>query len=142
MRSTPKLLVGALALGLALPAAAAMMTQSALPQPKTENGITYISGGVGKTEAAAMKSEARHYPLAMVFSADKDNEYLAAVHVTIENKAGKKLLSTVSDGPLMLVKLPAGMYRVTAEVKGRTLNRTVHVPTAGERQLNFHWPHA
>jgi hypothetical protein len=141
MKSTHQLLIGALALGLALPAAATM-TQSALPQPKTENGITYISGGIGKVEATAMKEEAKHYSLAMVFSANKDDEYLADVRVTIENKAGKKLMSTVSDGPLMLVKLPAGTYKVTAEVKGRTLNRTVHVSTAGERQLNFHWPHA
>lgn len=142
MKSTPKLLIGAVALGLTLPAAAATMTQSALPQAKTENGISYMSGGVGEAESSAMKKEARHYPLSMVFSAKKDNEYLADVHVHIKDKAGKEVLSTVSDGPIMLVKLPAGKYRVAAEVKGKTLHRAVRISAKGEEQLNFHWPHA
>jgi len=142
MKSTGKLLIGALALGLALPAAAATITRSALPQPRTENGIAYMSGGIGETEAAAMKEEAKHYSLSMVFSADKDNEYLADIRVTIKDKAGKEVLNTVSDGPIMLVKLPAGKYRVAADAKGKTLHRTVRVSATGERQLNFHWPHA
>ena len=142
MKSTGKLLIGAMALGLSLPAAAATTTQSALPQPKTENGIVYISGGIGATEAAAMKEEAKDYPLSMVFSADKDNEYLADIRVTIKDKAGKEVLNTVSDGPIMLVKLPAGEYKVAADAKGKALHRTVRIFAKGERQLNFHWPHA
>jgi hypothetical protein len=113
-----------------------------LPQPKTENGISYVSGGVGKPEAAAMKEEARHYPLSMVFSAAKDNEYLANVQVTIKNRAGKQVLSAVSDGPIMLVNLPAGKYAVAAEIRGKTLRRSVSVPAHGERQISFHWPQA
>ena len=142
MKSTPKLLIGAVALGLALPAAAATMSQSALPQPRTQSGIAYMSGGIGEAEAAAMKEEAKHYPLSMVFSANKDNEYLADVRVTIKDKANKDVLSATSDGPIMLVKLPAGKYSVTAEMKGKTLHRTVHVSATGERELNFHWPRA
>jgi len=142
MKSIGKPLIGALALGLALPAAAATMTQGALPQARTANGIAYMSGGIGEAEAAAMKEEARHYPLSMVFSARKDNEYLADVHVDIKNKAGKEVLNTVSDGPIMLVKLPAGNYKVAAEVEGKTLQRSVRIPARGDEQLNFHWPHA
>jgi len=89
-----------------------------------------------------MKEEARHYPLSMVFSAKKDNEYLADVHVDIRNKAGKEVLNTVSDGPIMLVKLPAGSYKVSAQVGGKTLHRSVRIPAKGDEQLNFHWPHA
>lgn len=141
MNGNAKLAIGAFALGLALPAAAAMI-DSTLPKAKTENGIVYMSGGVGKTEAAAMKEEARHYPLSMVFSANKDNEYLADVHVTITDKAGKEILSAVSSGPIMLVKLPAGRYRVAAEVDGKTLHRTVQVSARKESQLHLHWPNA
>lgn len=141
MNGNAKLAIGALALGFALPAAAAMI-DSSLPKAKTENGIVYMSGGVGKTEAAAMKEEARHYPLSMVFSANKDNEYLADVHVTITDKTGKKVLSAVSSGPIMLVKLPAGRYQVAAEVDGKTLHRTVQVSARKERQVHLHWPNA
>jgi hypothetical protein len=142
MNAIGKLTIGAVAFGLALPVAAATAMQNALPQPRTENGITYLSGGVGKAEADAMKQEAKHYPLGMVFSANKDNEYLADIRVTIKDKAGKEMLSTVSGGPIMLVKLPAGKYTVAAEAKGKTLHRTVRVRAKGERQIAFHWPHA
>jgi len=142
MKSTIKLITGAVALGLVLPAWAGSAMDYTLPQAKTENGITYLSGGVGKPEAAAMWREAREYPLSMIFSAAKDNEFLADVQVTIKNKAGKEMLSAVSDGPIMLVKLPAGKYNVAVESHGKTLHRTVQVPAKGDRQVSFHWTQA
>ncbi len=142
MKSTNTLIAGAVALGLALPAWAGSAMDYTLPQAKTENGIIYLSGGVGKPEAAAMREEARHYPLSMVFSAAKDNEFLADVQVKIRNNAGKEVLSTVSDGPIMLVKLPAGKYTVAAEAHGKMLQRSVQVPAKGDRQVSFHWAQA
>ena len=142
MKSTSRLFAGAVALGLTIPAWAGSAMDYTLPQAKTANGISYMSGGVGKPEAAAMREEARHYPLSMVFSAAKDNEFLANVQVTIKDHAGKEMLSAVSDGPIMLVKLPAGKYTVAAESNGKTLHRTVQVPARGDRQLSFHWPKA
>ena len=94
MKSNIKLCAGAVALGLSLSAVAATAMQFPLPQSKTENGISYLSGGIGKPEAAALKEEARHYPLSLVFSAAKDNEFVADVRVTIKNQAGKEILNT------------------------------------------------
>jgi hypothetical protein len=142
MKSTSRLLAGAIALGVTLPAWAGSAMDYTLPQAKTENGVTYMSGGVGKPEAAAMWQEARDYPLSMIFSAAKDNEFLADVRVTIKDKAGKEMLSAVSDGPIMLVKLPAGKYTVAAEAHGKTLQRIVQVPAKGDRQVSFHWAQA
>ena len=112
-----------------------------LPQAKTENGVTYINGGVGRDEAAAMKAEAKHYPLSMIFSAGKDGEFLADVKVKIKDKGGKEILSTAA-GPIMLVNMPAGTYAVAADSNGTTLHRTVHVGTKGDKQIVFHWPKA
>ena len=126
---------GAVALALAFSAAAA-----ALPQPKTENGITWLAGGIGHDEAAAMKAEAKDYPLSMVFSEGKHNAYLANVKVTIKDRAGKAVLDTVARGPIMLVKLPAGKYALAAMEDGKTLHRTVQVKAHGDRQVVFHWP--
>jgi hypothetical protein len=142
MKSTSRLFAGAIALGLALPAWAGTAMDYTLPQSKTESGITYISGGVGKPEASAMRDEAKRYPLSIVFSAAKDNEFLANVKVTIKNKTGKEVLSAVSEGPIMLVKLPAGKYTVAAEAHGKTLHRTVQVPARGDLQVSFHWAKA
>ena len=142
MKSTSRLIAGAIALGLSFPAWAGSAMEYTLPQTKTENGITYMSGGVGKPEAGAMREEARHYPLSMIFSAAKDNEFLADVKVDIKNTAGKEMLNAVSDGPIMLVKLPAGSYTIAAEAHGKTLHRTVQVPARGDHQVSFHWQKA
>ena len=128
---------GAIALALALHAVGAT-----LPQPKMENGITYLSGGIGNDEAVAMKAEAKSYPLSMIFSAGKDNEYLADVRIAIKDKAGKEVLNAVSDGPIMLVKVPAGRYSIAAERNGKILHHTVRVNQKGDKQVNFHWPSA
>jgi len=141
MNATCRLFAGALALGVAVPAAAAAMT-SALPEPETQNGITYLSGGIGRTEAQAMKEEARLYPLSMTFSANKDNEFLANVRVTIKKPSGKMVLSTLSPGPIMLIRLPAGKYVVAARANGKTYRHSVEVKAKGDTPLRFHWPHA
>lgn len=125
---------GALALAVAIPAVAA-----AIPRAQHENGVTYVSGGIGSDEAAAMKSEAKHYPLSMVFSAGKRNEYLADVKVKVQDPAGKVVLDEVSGGPIMLVKVPAGRYEVVASRGGKTERRTVQVPAKGDREIAFHW---
>jgi len=126
-----------LALAFAWPAAAV-----AIPAAKSDHGITYVSGGIGHDEAAAMKAAARDFPLSMVFSAGKDNEYLADVKVQLKDKAGKVAFDEVSDGPIMLVKVPAGRYAIEATRDGKTLHRSVDVPAKGDRQVVFHWPTA
>jgi hypothetical protein len=113
-----------------------------LPQPKTEHGITYLSGGIGHEEALAIKAEARHYPLSLVFAAGRHNEYLADVKVTIKDRNNKAVVDTVSTGPIMLLKVPAGRYAIAAESNGKTLHRTVQVKAKGERQVVLHWPSA
>jgi hypothetical protein len=89
-----------------------------------------------------MKAEAKNYPLSLVFSAGKEGEYVADVPVTIKDRAGKVVLDTVSSGPIILLKLPAGKYRVVALRQGKALQRTVVVKAKSERQVSFHWPKA
>ena len=131
----------AVAFASAALAAALQANAATLPQAKTENGVTNVNGGIGEAEAAAMKTEAQHYPMSMIFSAGKDNAFLADVKVTITDKGGKPLLSTAA-GPIMLVKLPAGTYAIAAERDGMTLHRTVHIGTKANQQIVLHWPKA
>jgi hypothetical protein len=142
MKATETRTIEVVVLGVVMAFATATATAAEylLPGLKTENGITYMSGGIGQAEANAMRKEAKHYPLSMVFSANKDNEYLADVHVTIKDKAGNEVLSTISEGPVILLKLPPGRYSIEAEVEGKALHRTVQVQANDERQIAFHWP--
>ena len=136
MKSAFLAATGALALVLSLPATAS------LPQPKTDHGIAYLSGGIGADEAAAMKAQEKDYPLNLIFSAGKHSAYLSGVSVDIKNGAGKPVLDTASAGPILLIKLPSGKYRVAAGRHGKTLQRTVVVKAKGTRQVVFHWPEA
>ena len=139
MYATQKVAIGAIILGLTLPALTAAQ-ESALPQPKSEGAITYISGGIGSDEVLAMKKEQSSYPLSMVFSEGKRGAYLADVHVTVRDRGGKVVLESDSSGPIMLVKLPPGEYRVTAELRGKALHRSVKVLDKGNSHLSFNWP--
>ena len=130
-----------IAVATTLAAAALQAAAMTLPPSTTENGITFINGGIGHDEAAAMKPEARRYPLSMVFSAAKDDEFVADVKLTIKDRSGKEVLRTTA-GPIMLLKVPAGSYTITADLKGQTLHRSAHVKSNGRTEINFHWPKA
>ena len=130
-----------IAFGSLILAATMHVSAATLPLAKTENGVAYVSGGVGQDEAAAMRAEAKHYPMSIFFTAGKDNAFLANVKVTISDKAGKEVLNTTA-GPILLVKAPPATYAITAVRNGRTLHRTVHVQKTGEKQIVFHWPKA
>jgi hypothetical protein len=134
MKPSLPLTAGAVALALALPAFA-----SILPEPQTLNGITYLSGGIGQDEAAAMKAEAKRYPLSIIFSEGRHDAYVANAKVTIADASGKTVLDAVSVGPIMLVKLPAGRYRISAMAAGKTLQREAQVKAKGDEQVLFHW---
>jgi hypothetical protein len=96
-------------------------------QPRTENGVTYVCGGVGKEEASYMKKEAGKHDLALTFAA-KDGEFLADVNVAIMDAKGNPVLETRCGGPMMLVDLPRrGTYRIHAETAGHGIDRTVSV---------------
>jgi hypothetical protein len=96
-------------------------------QPKTENGVTYVCGGVGKEEATYMRREAKKHDMLLTF-AGKDGEFLADVNVAIKDANGNAVLETTCDGPMMLVDLPkGGKYHVHAVANGYAVDQTVSV---------------
>jgi hypothetical protein len=122
----------------------AATADSLLPQPKTEDGVTWISGGIGKTQADAFRKEARHYPLALEFVLKPAHkgaraEFTADIPVVIRDAHGKVLVRAESAGPFMLLKLPEGRYTVVAEHGDEKLERHVVVGRAHHR-LVFEWP--
>jgi len=129
----------AIILGLVLPALSPAQ-ESALPLAKTEGSVTYVTGGIGSDEALALKQEQKNYPLSMVFSSGKRGAYVTDVHVTVSDAGGKVLLDSSSVGPILLVRLPPGEYRVSAALRGETKHSSVKVPDKGTGSLSFNWP--
>ncbi len=114
-----------------------------LPPPHTENGITYVCGGVGSDEAAQMKQAASKYDLMLTF-ATKRGDYLSDVKVEIADARGHALLTTVCDGPIMLVDMPKqGRYVVRGEMAGHAVSGTALLgPGARGKPLHLVLPGA
>lgn len=126
--------------GIVVIPAAMAQTPDAPVQPKTENGLRYLCGGVGLDESDYMKSQARSHGLLMTF-ATTDGSYLANVHVDIADKRGKPLLSVDCDAPMLLVDLPRGdRYRILAQTGGASLSRSASVKAGGGNRAVFVWP--
>lgn len=104
--------------------------------PERQNGIQFLSGGIGVEERNAMQAESKVYNLKLSFSL-KDGAYIADVKVAIDS--GKKpLVRTNSDGPLFYAKLRPGKYRIAVSYQGKTQTRTVDVGKSSTN-LFFHW---
>jgi hypothetical protein len=128
-------LAGALALGLA----GAALAAGELPPLQTFGGVGYITGGVGEDEFTAIKQAEKDFALSLLFVQTKRGEFVADVKVNIRDKSGKPVLETVSDGPLLLVKLPPGVYKVNAEYDGNVLAKSVRVDAKGVARAAFVW---
>ena len=128
---------------IAGPAIGATMgnTMSRLPPELTQGGITYMSGGIGHDEAAAMREEEPKFPLSLEFvkRAKPADEYLAGVDVTIKDLQGKTDLHTLADGPILLAALPEGRYKVSAELDGKTRTRDVVIAQRKPEHIVFEW---
>lgn len=108
-------------------AAPARAQTSALPPPLTQNGVSYLCGGVGSDDAAAMKRAAARHNLMLTF-ATRSGNFVSGVDVDIRDGRGRSLLKTTCDGPIMLVDVPkGGRYRIYGDIDGRTTSAEAQV---------------
>jgi hypothetical protein len=107
-------------------------------QPMQQNGITYLSGGIGEDEARAI-GQAQGYNLHMTFAIGTENKYVPDVDVTVQNASGQTLLTLSDAGPLVYVQLPPGKYTVAATRNGEERRDTAEVGSGAARELVFHW---
>ena len=121
---------------------AAAQPESALPEVHSAAGVKYIDGGIGKLESEAMLRESKNYPLSLVFSGGKDNNYVADVGVRVRDAAGKTVLQTTAEGPIVLIELPAGKYIVDVAYRDKTLTQTVGLTPQRPSRVDFHWKDA
>ena len=141
MKMIYRIATGALALVLcgAMILAIGALAKDELPPLQTYGGVSYISGGIGLDESTAIKAAARDFTLSLLFVQTKRGEYLADVNVSIRDKEGALVLEAVSEGPMLLARLPAGIYKISAEHDGTALAKTVRVDSRRMTQAAFVW---
>ncbi|MFJ7284805.1 carboxypeptidase regulatory-like domain-containing protein [Pseudomonas sp. NPDC099000] len=107
-------------------------------QRQEQNGITYLSGGIGEDEAKAIQ-QSTGYNLHMTFSVGSEGKYVPDVELVIQSAQGQSVLILTQAGPLVYVQLPAGKYTVVATRNGEAKRDTTDVGSAGVRNLVFNW---
>ncbi|WP_254441085.1 carboxypeptidase-like regulatory domain-containing protein [Pandoraea cepalis] len=108
------------------------------PQPESESGVSYITGGIGEDEVQVFRAAAPQYNLRMTFTSTSGS-YLSDVDVTITAGAGRHVLAVRTEGPFLFVRMPAGDYRVSVHTPARSESRNIRVPKRGAVDLHFSW---
>lgn len=107
-------------------------------QQEQQNGINYLSGGIGLDESRFIQQN-HGYNLRMSFSVGPANEYIPDVDVVVQNAQGHTVLTLNQAGPLVYVQLPAGQYTVVTTRHGQERRNTVDIGSGPARELNLHW---
>jgi hypothetical protein len=118
-------------------------SQTPLPQIQQYGTTQYISGGIGIDECNVIKTEACNWPLQLMFSEVQAGSTVGAwvsdVDVKITDKSGNSVLSIITQGPLLLVKIPSGLYTLTANYQGKIATRNISVREGRNETVSVHW---
>ena len=116
--------------------------QGDVPDSKRYQDIQYISGGIGSEESDAMLLLGKKWPLTLEFAQDHPQRplWVADVQVKITNSKKKAIFDALSDGPIMLIELPADQYEIEAKFEERTLKRKIKLEQGKPVKLPVIWP--
>lgn len=130
------------AISLTLPINVLAEESMLMPKPEITGNVTYVSGGVGESEAEMMRGVAKDYPLEIVFvqKLKQQEEFLANVKVQIQDSHKNTVLDITTDGPYLFANLPQGKYLVIAEHNEDTKRQWVRVNIKKHQKIVFWWP--
>lgn len=120
-RSFVRAAVAAAVLGLATPA----FSQVTLT-PETQNGVAFVTGGIGRDKVEAFRAAASDFNLRATFS-ETTGAFIAGVGVELRDAQGKTLVNTKTQGPFFFAKVPPGTYEMVATYGDQTARRQLAV---------------
>ena len=121
---------------LAVLVAAAAMAQ---PRVRTQDGVSWVSGGITDEERGELVLMLPAHNLKLITAAERSGAYLTGVGIVILDARGTKVLDARLEGPWFLGQLPAGRYDLLLTYDGVTQKRTVTIPASGRRDGYFYW---
>ena len=96
--------------------------------------IDVLCGGTGAEERATLAKEVRAASLALEFFAGTRGNYVADVDVLFTPlQAPVEAFGIVTNGPVCLLELPPGEYRVDTWFNGHARRTTATIPARSER---------
>jgi hypothetical protein len=127
-------------ISLTMPTSA--LAQADIPESQNYEGIQFITGGIGSEESDAMLELGKKWPLTLEFAQDHPARplWVADVTLKITNSKRKVVFKAISDGPIMLLNLPADQYELEAVFEGRTIKRKIKLEENKFIKLPMIWP--
>lgn len=104
---------------------------------KKKDGVIYMCSGIGESKDDPRTSE---FPMKIVFATVSSALYSDVTVKVSEEGSGKSVFDVFCDGAWLLVKLPAGKYRITAtdqKNQSRSCSMTVG---SSQTQCVLRWP--
>ena len=128
---------------LAIIAIATLSSASAWAEDNTlevrhQGVISYVSGGIGDEETAALKSTKHNYNLS-IMNADKSGHYSGDSRIVISDLKHNVLLDATS-GPIFYANLPKGRYIVEGFVGAQSKKQAVTIVNGKPAHIRFVWP--
>jgi len=94
-----------------------------LPIVEEEDGISYITGGVGDEELAYLKEQESSFNTRLLIRA-KNGEYMSEVDVRFFDSKNAEVLHVENSGPYLYANLPLGVYSVELKSMDGVLKKT------------------
>jgi hypothetical protein len=92
--------------------------------------VPWLSGGVGDEAMAEMHKVSTDYNVHLLLTGPRGN-YLAGVPFTVSRRNGNVMVSGVTEGPLLYLKLPAASYQIAVEIDGAWQTRRIQASASG-----------
>ena len=113
-----------------------------IPETQYSQGISYITGGVGEGEAAAILDEAKQWPLLLEMSQIENGRgvWIFGATIKIMSSAKKQMaFEAQADGPYMLVNLVPGDYMIEATYEGVMQKRALSIKADSSQKISLFW---
>ena len=132
---------GVFVLGLALLLAATSSTRAqGVDRVQEQNGITFVSGGIGEDAREDLALREKSYNLKLITTLEGSGSFVTGARVILATPQGDKLIELATDGPITLMSLPAGGYVVIASFRGITHTRKFQVRADRLHTEYLRWP--
>ncbi len=133
--------LGAAILAAALMAHAGAAQAMPAPKPVTRGEATFVNGGIGQTEADAIRHMAPKWPVEMTFAKRQQgrNEFVAGVRLRVTGQGGRTVVDVHDGGPLLLLRLPDGHYTARADYNGHVKTQRLDIAAGHHDDIGFLW---
>jgi hypothetical protein len=112
-----------------------------IPDTKYSDGVSYISGGVGEGETAAILAESKQWPLTLELSQLENGRgvWIFGAKIKVINAKGKTVFDAVADGPYMLINLEPGDYSIEGAYQDVVQKRAISIKANSPQKISIFW---